>query len=110
MVKRQGQQGTWITLEMKNAYTFLYDHGKATSYEVWQEDQLVGGLYGVDLGTVFCGESMFSLVDNASKFAFIHMAQELQSKKYKVIDCQLPTNILKALGPRLFPETGSWSC
>jgi len=97
-VKRRGQEGTWITTEMKNAYTFLYEHGIAKSYEVWQNKKLVGGLYGIDLGSIFCGESMFSRVDNASKFGFIMLAQELQSKNYQLIDCQLPTSHLRSLG------------
>ncbi|MEM7380108.1 MAG: leucyl/phenylalanyl-tRNA--protein transferase, partial [Bacteroidota bacterium] len=70
-VSRKGQQGTWITDKMKEAYQVLHERGVAQSYEVWQGEELVGGLYGVDLGHVFCGESMFSKVDNASKFAFI---------------------------------------
>ncbi|MBT8179308.1 MAG: leucyl/phenylalanyl-tRNA--protein transferase, partial [Eudoraea sp.] len=68
-VPRAGQRGTWITDEMTKAYLQLHHMGIAKSYEVWQDGKLVGGLYGVDLGHVFCGESMFSLVDNASKFA-----------------------------------------
>ena len=100
-VPRQGQEGTWITLEMKSAYKKLYEKGYAKSYEVWQEGELVGGLYGVDLGHVFCGESMFSLVPNASKFAFIKMAQELHRKGYRLIDCQVYTEHLESLGAEL---------
>ena len=70
-VKRDGQTGTWITNDMIEAYCKLHELGIAKSVEVWQDDQLVGGLYGVDLGHIFCGESMFSLVSNASKVAFI---------------------------------------
>ncbi|MBT8178446.1 MAG: leucyl/phenylalanyl-tRNA--protein transferase, partial [Eudoraea sp.] len=70
----------------------------AKSYEVWQDGKLVGGLYGVDLGHVFCGESMFSLVDNASKFALIKLAQELHEKGYGLIDCQLYTSHLESMG------------
>jgi leucyl/phenylalanyl-tRNA--protein transferase len=97
-VKRVDQEGTWITDEMKNAYIKLHKLGFAKSYEVWEGDSLVGGLYGVDLGAVFCGESMFSLQPNASKFAFIKLAQELKEKNYRVIDCQMYTDHLASLG------------
>lgn len=97
-VEREGQQGTWITADMKKAYLKLHERGMAHSYEVWENDTIVGGLYGVDLGHVFCGESMFSLVSNASKFAFIHLARELSAKKYKLIDCQVYTEHLESLG------------
>ncbi|GAB5474129.1 MAG: leucyl/phenylalanyl-tRNA--protein transferase [Maribacter sp.] len=103
-VKRLGQQGTWITEDMKKAYLELHQTGLAKSYEVWQKGVLVGGLYGVDLGHVFCGESMFSTVSNASKFAFIHLAQELESKNYRVIDCQLHTKHLESLGAEEIPR------
>ncbi len=96
--KRKGQEGTWITDKMKEAYRELYKKGFAKSYEVWQDEELVGGLYGVDLGHIFCGESMFSLVSNASKFAFIKMAQELEAKEYALIDCQVYNEHLKSLG------------
>ncbi len=97
-VPRAGQQGTWITEEMKKAYVELNRLGIAKSYEVWREGELVGGLYGVDLGHVFCGESMFSLVDNASKFALIKLAQDLHRKGYRLIDCQLYTSHLESMG------------
>lgn len=97
-VERAGQEGTWITSQMKKAYLKLYGLGVAKSYEVWQDDMLVGGLYGVDLGHVFCGESMFSLVDNASKFALIKLAGELENKGYSLIDCQLYTPHLESMG------------
>jgi leucyl/phenylalanyl-tRNA--protein transferase len=103
-VKREGQEGTWITEEMRKAYLSLHDLGFAKSYEVWEDDELVGGLYGVDLGTIFCGESMFSLKDNASKFAFIKLAIELEEKKYQLIDCQLYTNHLASLGAIEIPR------
>ena len=95
---RKGQEGTWITKQMKEAYVKLHEAGIAKSFEVWEGDQLVGGLYGVDLGHVFCGESMFSNVDNASKFAFIKLAQELEIKNYKMVDCQVNTKHLASLG------------
>ena len=97
-VPREGQDGTWITDEMKNAYIALHERGIAKSYEVWEGDTLVGGLYGIDLGHIFCGESMFSLTSNASKFAFIKLAQELQEKEYNIIDCQLHTDHLESMG------------
>lgn len=97
-VKRTGQRGTWITDAMKKAYLKLHEEGFAQSYEVWEDHSLIGGLYGVDLGHVFCGESMFSTVSNASKFAFIKLAQELHEKKYRMIDCQLYTDHLASLG------------
>lgn len=103
-IERKGQDGTWITPEMKNAYINLYKKGHAKSYEVWENGDLVGGLYGVDLGHVFCGESMFSLRANASKFAFIKMAQELGEKGYRIIDCQVHTNHLESLGAELIPR------
>ena len=104
-MKRIGQQGTWITAEMKKAYVKLHKRGLATSFEVWENDTLVGGLYGVDLGHIFCGESMFSSVSNASKFAFIRMAQELKTEKYRLIDCQMYTKHLESLGAKEIPRT-----
>ena len=99
-VPREGQDGTWITEAMKTAYIKLHKNGIAQSYEVWEEDKLVGGLYGVDLGHVFCGESMFSLTSNASKFAFIKLAEELSLNEYRVIDCQLHTDHLASMGAK----------
>jgi len=103
-IPRKGQQGTWITANMIKAYTKLHEMGFAKSYEVWQEKRLVGGLYGIDLGHVFCGESMFSLVNNASKFAFINLAKELQVKNYQLIDCQVYTQHLESLGAEEIPR------
>lgn len=103
-MERKGQEGTWITPKMKSAYVDLHKKGWAKSYEVWEGGVLVGGLYGVDLGHVFCGESMFSIKPNASKFAFVKMAQELQEKKYHLIDCQVHTNHLESLGAELIPR------
>ena len=97
-VKRSGQEGTWITEAMITAYIALHKQGYAISYEVWQEDDLAGGLYGVDLGHIFCGESMFSKTDNASKFALILAAKELKAQNYRLIDCQLHTPHLESLG------------
>jgi leucyl/phenylalanyl-tRNA--protein transferase len=104
LVKRQGQSGTWISTEMKNAYKQLHKIGLAKSYEVWEEGQLVGGLYGMDLGHVFCGESMFSTTSNASKFAFMKLAEELDLKGYDLIDCQLYTKHLESLGAVEIPR------
>ena len=78
--------------------------GMAKSIEVWENEQLVGGLYGIDLGHIFCGESMFSKTSNASKFGFIHLALELQQKKYKLIDCQVYTDHLASLGAEEIPR------
>lgn len=94
--KRDGQDGTWITQTMIDAYTKLHQLGYAKSVEVWLHNELVGGLYGVDVGNgVFCGESMFAKVSNASKAGFITF---IQSTNYKLIDCQVYTNHLERLG------------
>ncbi len=103
-VTRQGQQRTWITREMKNAYIRLHELGYTMSAEAWLGDELVGGLYGVQMGKVFCGESMFSLVSNASKFAFISFVQELKKQDIKLIDCQVYTPHLESLGASMIPR------
>ena len=97
-VKRFGQNGTWITEGLKKAYNLLHKEGHAFSVEVWKDFELVGGLYGIDLGDVFCGESMFSKENNASKIGFIHLIKELTKNGYKLIDCQVPSAHLKSLG------------
>ena len=99
-IKRDGQNGTWITNEMIEAYCKLNELGIAKSVEVWQNDQLVGGLYGIDLGHVFCGESMFSIVSNASKVAFIALVKQLEESNYKLLDCQVYNDHLESLGCR----------
>lgn len=99
-IKRDGQNGTWITNDMVEAYCKLNDLGIAKSVEVWQGEQLVGGLYGIDLGTVFCGESMFSKVPNASKVAFIALVNQLRKDNYKLLDCQVYNPHLESLGCR----------
>ena len=99
-VKRNGQRGTWITNEMLEAYCELNRLGIAKSVEVWQNDTLVGGLYGIDLGTIFCGESMFSAVSNASKVAFIGLVNHLKAANYTLIDCQVYNEHLESLGCR----------
>jgi leucyl/phenylalanyl-tRNA--protein transferase len=97
-VKRDGQTGTWITNDMIEAYCKLHELGIAKSVEVWQDDHLVGGLYGVDLGHIFCGESMFSLVSNASKVAFIALVNHLKINNYRLLDCQVYNDHLASLG------------
>lgn len=99
-VPRKGQAGTWITEEMQEAYIALHKAGHAVSVEVWEKDKLVGGLYGIDLPQrkVFCGESMFSLVSDASKVAFYHLSEYSKTKNYKLIDCQIYNEHLESLG------------
>lgn len=105
-VKRKGQLDTWITLEMEEAYCELHREGLAKSVEVWQKNKLVGGLYGVDLKEqgVFCGESMFSVVSDASKVAFYFLVNTLKTRGYKLIDCQMHTAHLASLGAREVPR------
>lgn len=99
-INREGQQGTWISQEMIEAYCKLNELGIAKSVEVWQDNELVGGLYGVDLGTIFSGESMFSKVSNASKVAFIALANLLKNENYKLLDCQVYNEHIESLGCR----------
>ena len=99
-IKREDQNGTWITNEMIEAYCKLHELGIAKSVEVWQNDILVGGLYGVDVEHVFCGESMFSKVSNASKVGFIALVNHLKQEKYKLLDCQVYNPHLESLGCR----------
>jgi len=102
---RASDQGeTWITNEMEQAYINLHKKGIAKSVEVWLGDELVGGLYGIDLGTIFCGESMFSKISNASKLAFIYLVQKLEKENYKLIDCQVYNNHLASLGAEEIPR------
>ena len=99
-VPRKGQAGTWITREMQEAYAALHKARHAISVEVWENEKLVGVLYGIDLPQkkVFCGESMFSLVSDASKVAFYYLAEYVKSKDYKFIDCQIYNEHLESLG------------
>jgi leucyl/phenylalanyl-tRNA---protein transferase len=97
---RDGQPGTWIVPEMIDAYTTLHTMGYAHSVEVWRNELLVGGLYGLALGKVFCGESMFSLESNASKTGFITLVRWLQQQGFQFIDCQTHTPHLESLGAR----------
>jgi leucyl/phenylalanyl-tRNA---protein transferase len=102
--KRAGQDGTWITSDMKSAYIELHRQGLAHSAEAWYNGQLAGGLYGVKLRNVFCGESMFSHQSNASKYAFIRYTQLLQQQGIALIDCQVHTPHLESLGARMIPR------
>lgn len=99
-IPRKGEGGTWITQEMQEAYLELHKAGHAVSIEVWEENKLVGGLYGIDLPQkkVFCGESMFSLVNDASKVAFYHLSEYVKIKNYKFMDCQIYNSHLESMG------------
>ena len=99
--KRPGQDGTWITDYVEKAYTKLHKLGIAHSAEVWKDGKLVGGLYGIKMGKVFFGESMFSLVSNASRFAFIKYVQLLKQEGIQLIDCQVYTEYLESLGAKM---------
>ena len=104
-VERPGQNGTWITRDMIDAYTALHDLGWAHSAETYRDGRLVGGCYGIRLGNAFFGESMFSLEPNASKAAFLTLARRLFSDGVALIDCQVPTNHLRSLGAREVPRS-----
>ena len=95
---RAGQGGTWITYDMMQAYKHLHELGHAESVEVWDNNELVGGLYGIRIGKVFCGESMFSLKSNASKFGFISLVKKLSEEGVEMIDCQQESDHLRSLG------------
>lgn len=98
-IKRNGQNGTWINNEIVEVYTKLHHLGYAKSVEIWQNNELVGGLYGVDLGNkIFCGESMFSKVSNASKAAFVWLNDYLKRENYLLLDCQIYNEHLERLG------------
>jgi len=99
--KRKGQDGTWINNDVEKAYTGLFNEGYAMSAEVWVNDILAGGLYGIKLGNIFFGESMFSTVSNASKYAFIKMTQHLKNAGVSMIDCQVYTQHLESLGAKM---------
>ncbi len=102
-VHTQKYSSTWINSEFINAYIALHKAGHASSVEVWQNEKLVGGIYGVVLGKLFCGESMFHRADNASKIALVQLAEN-----YEMIDCQLPAPHLLLMARRLFPEMSFW--
>lgn len=103
-VRRPGQEGTWIMPEMIDAYVELYNLGYAHSVEVWEDDLLVGGLYGIALGNIFFGESMFAEKPNASKVGFIQFAQHLEENGFLWIDCQQDTPHMRTLGADLVEE------
>ncbi len=100
-ITRKGQAGTWISPEVQKAYINLHQLGYAHSAETWLDGKLVGGLYGIRMSNVFFGESMFSLVNNASKYAFIKYVQLLQKENIQLIDCQLHTSHLETLGAKM---------
>ena len=97
-IPREDGHGTWITTEIEAAYIQLHEQGLAHSVEVWLEEKLVGGLYGVAIGSVFFGESMFSTVSDASKVGFVHLTSHLIKWGYQLIDCQVYSNHLSSLG------------
>src|SRR5262249_47125230 len=103
-IKRPGQEGTWITDEVEKAYIRMHREGFAHSAEVWKDNELVAGLYGIRLGKVFFGESMFSRVSNASKFAFVKYVAQLVTEEVELIDCQVYTDYLKSFGARMIPR------
>ncbi|MBX9963077.1 MAG: leucyl/phenylalanyl-tRNA--protein transferase [Burkholderiales bacterium] len=103
---RDGQAGTWITAEMIEAYCRLHDAGWAHSVETWIDGELAGGLYGVAIGRMFYGESMFTRVRDASKIALVHLVQLLERMQFQLIDCQMATAHLASLGAREMPRAG----
>ncbi|MBS1602762.1 MAG: leucyl/phenylalanyl-tRNA--protein transferase [Bacteroidetes bacterium] len=104
-VARRGQESTWITDEVRNAYIRLHKEGYAHSAEAWLDGKLVGGLYGIRMGRAFFGESMFSKESNASKYAFIQYVRRLRGEGVELIDCQVYTEHLESLGARMIPRS-----
>ena len=104
-VPRHGQTGTWITAEMMEAYSALFDLGFAHSVEAWDDNRLVGGLYGVSLGSCFFGESMFALASDASKLGFVKLVEQLARWNFDLIDCQVHTQHLERFGAQEWPRT-----
>lgn len=104
-ISRKGMDGTWITNEVAVAYTRMHHLGYAHCAEAWKDGELVGGLYGIKMGNVFFGESMFSKKSNASKYAFINWVTLLKAQGVKVIDCQVYTAHLESLGACMIPRT-----
>lgn len=100
---RKGQTGTWLSDELMESFIRLHEYGLARSIEVWQGNELVGGFYGLQIGNVFCGESMFAKVSNASKAGFIHFV-ETYKDTINLIDCQSHTDHLESLGARMIPK------
>lgn len=103
-VSRSGQNGTWITDEVEKAYINLHKAGYAISAETWINNELAGGLYGIKLGKVFFGESMFNKYSNASKYAFIKLVDHLKVDDIQLIDCQVYTEHLASLGARMISK------
>lgn len=103
-VYRQDQGGTWISQDLIDGFLELHHMGFAHSVETWQEGVLVGGLYGLSLGSMFCGESMFHRADNASKIAFVHLVQRLAAWDFHFVDCQVHTPHLAAFGAEEWPR------
>ena len=102
--EREGGSGTWITPAMRRSYNRLHELGYAHSLEVWHEGRLVGGLYGLSIGTFFFGESMFSRVRDASKVALAHLSGQLERWRFQIIDCQIPNDHLRSLGVQCMPR------
>ena len=100
-IDRKGQKGSWIYNELEESFLELHQLGLAHSIEIWKENVLVGGLYGLAIGKMFCGESMFSKVTNASKFALIVLCQILTDNSFELIDCQQDTNHMKSMGAEI---------
>lgn len=104
-IQRRGSQGTWLTDEMIKAYIILHDMGYAHSVESWHDNELVGGLYGIAIGGVFFGESMFTKMSNASKVAFVKIVENLKRWGFVIIDCQVVTRHLINMGARTIPRS-----
>jgi len=104
-IERPGQDGTWITDDMRTAYARLHEEGWAHSVEAWREDELVGGLYGVSLGGAFFGESMFATAPDASKIAFVRLVRQLEAWGIELIDCQVHTGHLETFGALAWSRT-----
>jgi leucyl/phenylalanyl-tRNA--protein transferase len=100
-IERAGQDGTWITHDVEKAYTKMHELGYAHSAEVWKNGELVGGLYGIRMGKVFFGESMFSKTSNASRYAFIRYMQQLRAEGVELVDCQVYTEYLESMGAQM---------
>lgn len=103
-ISRKGQAGTWISPAIQYAYTKLHELGFAHSAEAWKGNELIGGLYGIRIGNIFFGESMFSKISDASKFAFISYVKQLQAENVQLIDCQVYTEHLESLGATMIPR------
>ncbi|RMZ60756.1 leucyl/phenylalanyl-tRNA--protein transferase [Chryseobacterium nematophagum] len=101
--KRKGQDSTWLSNELMDVFIKLHEYGLAKSIEVWKDDELVGGLYGIQIGKVFCGESMFAKVSNASKAGFIYFVEN-NKNNINLIDCQSYTEYLESLGAKMIPK------